>query len=211
MSSEPRRTASTTLTAPTTKAARRAQPKLSTVNESATSPAIWRMSASAISTSRKPRTSVSGNRSAARTGGMTAFSTATIAATTSAPQKVSISTPGRSHEATIRATPVANHETSSGNNLRRGRSGCQDVAVRRLGVARRHVLLFRSLLRKHLRRFRRRGRRWNRPLRPDSSRSAFFSAFFSVVLCLLLCDLHLRVGVRLRDDAADQVTDAADS
>ena len=60
---------------------------------------------------------MSGNRNAASTGGMTAFSTATIAATTSAPQKLSMSTPGRSHAATIKATPVANHDTSSGNNL----------------------------------------------------------------------------------------------
>ena len=68
---------------------------------------------------------MSGNRSAASTGGMTAFSTATTAATTSAPQKVPMSTPGRSHEATIKATPVANHDTSRGNSLMRVRSGCQ--------------------------------------------------------------------------------------
>ena len=58
---------------------------------------------------------------------MTAFSAATIAATTSAPQKLSMWTPGRIHEATIRATPVANHETRSGNSRRRGRSGFQAV------------------------------------------------------------------------------------
>ena len=43
---------------------------------------------------------------------MTAFSAATIAATTSAPQKLSMPTPGRSPAATISATPVASHETS---------------------------------------------------------------------------------------------------
>ncbi len=78
-------------------------------------------------TRRNPRTSVSGNRIAASTGGMTAFSAATTAATTSAPQKVPMSTPGSAHEATIKATPVANHDTSSGNNLMRARSGCQSV------------------------------------------------------------------------------------
>ena len=34
--------------------------------------------------------------------------------------------PGRSQTATISATPVANHETRSGNNFKRGRSGCQE-------------------------------------------------------------------------------------
>ena len=49
-----------------------------------------RMAASANHTSRKPSTSVAGRRSAARTGGITAFSTATTAATSSAPQKPSM-------------------------------------------------------------------------------------------------------------------------
>ena len=70
---------------------------------------------------------MSGKRSAASTGGMTAFSAATIAATTSAPQKLLMSTPGRTQAATIKATPVANHETRSGNTFKRGRSGCQEV------------------------------------------------------------------------------------
>jgi hypothetical protein len=34
-----------------------------------------------------------------------------------------MSTPGRIAAATIRATPVANHETSRGNSRQRGRSG----------------------------------------------------------------------------------------
>ena len=78
---------------------------------------------------------------------MTAFSTATIAATTSAPQKVSMSTPGRIHAATISATPVANHETSEREQLQARALGLPGVAVRRLGVASRHGLLFRSLVR----------------------------------------------------------------
>ena len=128
VSSEPRITASTTLTAATTSAASSAQPKLSTLSTpSVTSSAMRRMTASAISTSRKPRTSVSGNRNAASTGGMTAFSAATITATSSAPQKSSMLTPGRIPAATIKATPVASHETTSGNNRKRGRSVCQSV------------------------------------------------------------------------------------
>ncbi len=58
---------------------------------------------------------------------MTAFSAATITATSSAPQKLSMWTPGRIAAATIKATPVASHETRRGNSRRRGRSGCQLV------------------------------------------------------------------------------------
>ena len=82
-----------------------------------------RIKASAISTSRNPRTRVSGSLSAASTGGITAFSAATTTATRSAPQKLWTSTPGKAQDATINATPVASHETASGNNRRRGRSG----------------------------------------------------------------------------------------
>ena len=58
---------------------------------------------------------------------MIAFSAATIAATSSAPQKPSMWTPGRIPAATIRATPVASHERRRGNNRKRGRSGFQAV------------------------------------------------------------------------------------
>ena len=62
VSSVPRMTASTTLTAATTSAASNAQPKLSTVSTpSVTRAAATRISASAIRTSRKPRTSVNGS------------------------------------------------------------------------------------------------------------------------------------------------------
>ena len=128
VSSEPRKTASTTLTAATTSAASSAQPKLSTVSmPSVMSSAMRRMSASATSTSRKPSTSVSGRRSAASTGGMTAFSAATIAATRSAPQKLSTLTPGNSPAATISAAAMASHETTSENSRKRGGSGCHAV------------------------------------------------------------------------------------
>ena len=128
LSSVPKATASTTLTAATTSAARSAQPKLSTLSTpSVTSAAMRRMTASAINTSKKPRTSVSGSRSAASTGGITAFNAATTAATTSAPKKLSMWTPARIPAATITATPVANQETRRGNSRKRGRSGCQAV------------------------------------------------------------------------------------
>ena len=58
---------------------------------------------------------------------MTAFSAETITATSSAPQKLLTSTPGRTQAATISATPVANHATTSGNSRMRGRSGFQAV------------------------------------------------------------------------------------
>ena len=117
-------TASTTLTAATTSAASSAHPKFSTVSTpSVKSAASWRITAFATSTSTNPRTSVSGNRSAASTGGMTAFSAAATAATSSAPPKFSMLTPGRIPAATIKATPVASHDTMSGNTRQRGRSG----------------------------------------------------------------------------------------
>ena len=58
---------------------------------------------------------------------MTAFSAATITATRSAPQKPSMWTPGRIAAATIRATPVANHEARRGTSRHWGRSGFQAV------------------------------------------------------------------------------------
>ncbi len=123
MSSVSRRTANTTLTTATTRAARRAQPKLSTVSHPFVMPAAaCSMSASATSTSTKPNTSVSGSRSAASTGGMTAFRTATMAAMTSAPLKSSTLTPGRTSAAAIRATAEVNQVTRSGTSRQRGRS-----------------------------------------------------------------------------------------
>src|SRR3954451_21985367 len=130
-SCEPSTTARTTLTAATTSEARSAQPKLSTSSApSVTSrlAATSRISASATSTSRKPTTSVSGRRRAARIGGMTALSADTTAATSRAPQKLLMSTPGRTPAATIRATPVANQETRSGNSRILACSGCHDIA-----------------------------------------------------------------------------------
>ena len=70
---------------------------------------------------------MSGKRSAASTGGMTAFNAATTAATTSAPQKLSTLTPGNSPAATIRAAAMASHETTSEYTRKRGGSGCHAV------------------------------------------------------------------------------------
>ena len=114
VSSVPRSTASTMLTAATTSEVRNAQPKPSTVSTPSVRLSVsTRMPASAIRTSKNPRTSVSGNRNAASTGGMTAFSAATIAATSSAPQNPSMLTPGRIPAATRKASPVPSHETTS--------------------------------------------------------------------------------------------------
>ena len=124
MSSTSRRTANTTLTTATTRAARRAQPKLSTVSHPfVMSAAACSMSASAASTSTKPDTSVSGSRSAASRGGMTAFRTATMAAMTSAPLKSSTLTPGRINAAAINATAEVSQVTRSGTSCQRGLSG----------------------------------------------------------------------------------------
>ena len=141
VSSEPRRTASTRLTAATTSEASRAQPKPSTLSiPSVRSSARSRMPASANSTSRKPRTSVSGNRRAASSGGMIAFSAAVIAATSERPQKLSMLTPGRIPAATISAIPEASHEASSGISRQRGRSGCL-VTIPRLRLPRSVLLI----------------------------------------------------------------------
>ena len=56
-------------------------------------------------------------------------------------------TPGRIPAATINATPVASHETTSGNNRKRralGLPGC-GLAVGRLGTVTHHVLLLRAV------------------------------------------------------------------
>ena len=66
---------------------------------------------------------MSGSRSAASTGGITALSTAATAATSSAPQNPSMLTPGRIPAATRNANPVASHATITGNNRSRGSSG----------------------------------------------------------------------------------------
>ena len=87
-----------------------------------------RIAASASRTSTKPRTSVSGNRSAASTGGMTAFSAAAIAATSKRPpEAVDARRPATTPPATISATPVASHDASRPNTVNRGRSGFQAV------------------------------------------------------------------------------------
>ena len=76
-------------------------------------------------TPRKPITSVSGSRSAARIGGSTALTIATIAATTTAPQNVGMSTCGTSAAATSRATADTSHESTSRVGRSFGASGVQ--------------------------------------------------------------------------------------
>jgi hypothetical protein len=94
-SSAEKTTSSTTVTADITSAARSAHQNESTVKLSSTSADHRSTAALRTSEIRKPKTSVSGSRSAANTGGMTAFSAATTAATTNAPLQSAMSTPGR--------------------------------------------------------------------------------------------------------------------
>ena len=70
---------------------------------------------------------MNGSRSAASTGGITAFSTATTAATTNAPAPP-MSTPGRIAAATPSDAAVSTQESSRRSGLNRGRSGCQATA-----------------------------------------------------------------------------------
>ena len=58
---------------------------------------------------------------------MIALSAATITATTSAPPKPSMSTPGRIAAATISAIPAPSHETIRGNSFQLGFSARQAV------------------------------------------------------------------------------------
>ena len=91
VSSEPTRTASPTLTAATTRDARapsRSRRHGGSRRSARRSGEGWPRRRAGRST--KPSTSVSGNRRAASTGGMTAFNAAAIAATSSAPQKPSM-------------------------------------------------------------------------------------------------------------------------
>ena len=88
MSSVPSRTASTTLTAATTSAAEQRPAEAVDAQDAVGQGVGQRAGCRRRRTARagSPRTSVSGSRSAASTGGMTAFSAATIAATSSAPR-----------------------------------------------------------------------------------------------------------------------------
>ncbi len=126
----PKITSRTTLTAATMSAASSAQPKLSTVNVfSSTSEASFSTKAFSARTSRKPRASMNGRRRAASIGGRIAFSTATTAATTSAPPVPAMSTPGRIAAATPSDAAVIAHERRRRSGLNLGRSGCQAKAT----------------------------------------------------------------------------------
>ena len=95
-SSAPSSTSSTTATAEVTSAMSSAAPKLLTwIAELSRFDATWKTSASTTRMSRKSTTSVSGSRIAAMIGGTTKFTAPTNSATTSAPQKLGIETPGR--------------------------------------------------------------------------------------------------------------------
>jgi hypothetical protein len=107
-----------------TNAASSAHPKESTVIAlGAMSEASLNIQASTKSTSRKPRTSVNGSRSAASNGGRIALSTAMIAAATNAPPQPCTVTPGTTAAAKRIAAAEMIHATSRRTGRMRGRSG----------------------------------------------------------------------------------------
>ena len=76
------------------------------------------------SESRKPKTSVSGSRSAAKMGGITAFSAAMTTATTNAPPQSSMSTPGRIAAVKPSESAARIQEMISCSGRSRSFSGC---------------------------------------------------------------------------------------
>ena len=70
---------------------------------------------------------MNGRRSAASSGGSSAFSTATTAATANAPPYDAMSTPGRIIAATPSDAAVIAHDSSTRSGLNRGRSGFQET------------------------------------------------------------------------------------
>src|SRR5215204_5685313 len=99
------------------------------------------ITASSASTSRKPAATVNGSRSAAISGGRMAFSTATIAATSTAPQKPLTLAPGTIPAATSRASADDSHANASRSGRNRGLTGlhasacaCGGVMSRRRGL-----------------------------------------------------------------------------
>ena len=75
----------------------------------------------------KPSPTMNGRRSAASSGGRSAFSTATTAAIQSASQRSTMLTPGRMIAATSSAIAVRNHEISSRTGLNFGLSGSHET------------------------------------------------------------------------------------
>jgi hypothetical protein len=122
-------TSSTTLTAATTSAPSRAQPKLSTTNVfSKRSDASLSTIALSSRTRMNPKAIVNGSRNAAITGGSAAFRIATTTATRSAPAVPLTSTPGRIAAATPSAAAVDAHDSSTRTGLNFGRTGSHATA-----------------------------------------------------------------------------------
>ena len=128
-------TSRTTITAEATSATRSAIQKESRwIALSVISSAASSINASARRTSRNPATSVNGSFSAARSGGRTAFSAATIADTSNAPQKPSMEAPGTSHAAAMSASAARIQAVTTRASRKRGRSGCQVTGSRYVAV-----------------------------------------------------------------------------
>ncbi len=83
------------------------------------------ISASRLSTSRKPIASMNGSRSAAISGGTAAFSTAMTATASRAPKKSFTDAPGTINAAISSAAAETSHAKSSASGLIRGRPGVQ--------------------------------------------------------------------------------------
>ena len=127
MSSEARRTASTTLTAATTSAASSAQPKLSTRRI----PRSGRRRRSGCRRRRQDQEKAEDERERQPQGGEDGWDDRVQRRhdrrDEQRTQEPSIHTPGSGPAATMNATPMASHETTRGNNRKRGRSGRQAV------------------------------------------------------------------------------------
>ncbi len=125
----PSATWSATVTEAETSAVRSAQPKLSTLIDSPrTREANCSISASSERIRTKPAASISGSRSAAISGGSTAFRTPISAATSTAPRKSSIETCGMIAAATNSATEFTSQATIRRSGWIFGRAGCQTGA-----------------------------------------------------------------------------------
>ena len=89
------------------------------------SDATLKISASMTRISRKSTTSVSGSRTDAISGGTKAFTTTTKSATSSAPQKLGIETPGTIAAAISNAGAMTSTVPMKRTMRKRGTSGCQ--------------------------------------------------------------------------------------
>ena len=111
------------LAAAITSAASNAHPNESTLKSpGASCETSSRIRASTISTAKNPMININGSRSAATSGGNTAFSTPINAAASSAPRNVLTSTPGRITPDTTTATAPTSSASTTRSGRKRGRA-----------------------------------------------------------------------------------------